>query len=176
MSTLPTSNRRSFGPLAPSHSQSAPAERRSRLWTCIFVIVALLSLRWIVFWDELIVDTWSYPTSIPIVLAPPLILLLLPYVSRIGAPRIRSPRVRAKTLARWQRQHRLPPAVLPASGLLPCWFLPRVDLPILLPAGTEAYVQPLPPAVRPITLWTQGLAIGAQGAVTTMDGFAVVAN
>jgi hypothetical protein len=34
--------------------------------------------------------------------------LLLPYVSRIGAPRIRSPRVRAKTLARWQRQHRLP--------------------------------------------------------------------
>ena len=61
------------------------------------------------------------------------------------------------------------PALLPhASVTLPCLLLPTPDLVVVLPPG--GLLLPLPPAVRPVTLWAQGVLIDAAG-LGTSNGF-----
>ncbi len=61
------------------------------------------------------------------------------------------------------------PTVLPAPFPLPCLLLPSPDLLVLLMPGQDLTL-PLPAAVRPVTLWAQGVALTA-AALATTNGF-----
>ncbi|HZN42041.1 MAG TPA: hypothetical protein VFD82_24790 [Planctomycetota bacterium] len=66
----------------------------------------------------------------------------------------------------------LQPVVIPASLPTPCLLLPTPDL--LVVPGLSPFFLPLPPAVRPVTVWVQGVAVTPTGLATT-DGFTVIA-
>ncbi len=66
------------------------------------------------------------------------------------------------------------PLVLGAFAGLPCILLPSPDL-ILLPSAANPASLPLPAAVRPVTLYAQGVTLLPSGLVVS-DGFAIDAH
>jgi hypothetical protein len=64
------------------------------------------------------------------------------------------------------------PAFLGLSVGLPCLLLPSPDV---LVVQTAAISLPLPPSVRPVTLYVQGVSVTMQGLLTT-DGYQVTAQ
>ncbi len=63
------------------------------------------------------------------------------------------------------------PILLPPAGAaLPCVLFPSPDLILFMAPGAGGFLQstlPLPPAVRPVTFWAQGVRIAPQGLLTT---------
>ena len=66
------------------------------------------------------------------------------------------------------------PVMLPPVGLVPCLLVPRPDILLFAPPPTSSHHIPLPPAVRPVTFFVQGVVLDPSGLQTT-DGFAVSA-
>lgn len=54
------------------------------------------------------------------------------------------------------------PLLLPSFGSLPCLLVPTPDVVLLQGQLLPGVDVPLPPAVRPLTFWVQGVALGAQ--------------
>jgi hypothetical protein len=54
------------------------------------------------------------------------------------------------------------PFLLPSSAPTPCVLVPTPDIILLLP-GNGSLPLPLPPAVRPVTFWTQGVPLMPSG-------------
>lgn len=65
------------------------------------------------------------------------------------------------------------PQALPTTSATPCVLLPSPDLVIYAPYPQTFYL-PLPAAVRPLTLWMQGVSITPTGLGTTL-GYTVLA-
>lgn len=67
------------------------------------------------------------------------------------------------------------PVLLPVSTpAAPCLLLPQIDAVITLFGNSHTVL--IPPAVRPITFWGQGVAIDAAGNLLAMDGYRIVAQ
>lgn len=64
------------------------------------------------------------------------------------------------------------PAFLGLNAGLPCLLLPSPDV---LVVQSAAFSLPLPPSVRPVTLYVQGVSVTMQGLLTT-DGYQVTAQ
>lgn len=64
----------------------------------------------------------------------------------------------------------LQPILLPSSTLLPCLLLPSPDLVLFLPPA-QALDLPIPAAVRPVLLWTQGVVLDPTGLQTTNGSY-----
>ena len=68
------------------------------------------------------------------------------------------------------------PTLLPPSPLspVPCLLLPSPDLVLLMPPS--GFDLPIPPAVRPLNLYVQGVELGlATSQLSTLQGFLVQA-
>lgn len=67
------------------------------------------------------------------------------------------------------------PMLLPISTpVAPCLLLPRPDAVITLFANSHTVL--IPPAVRPVTFWGQGVALDQVGTLLAMDGYRIVAQ
>ena len=65
-----------------------------------------------------------------------------------------------------------PFAAFGASGS-PCWWMPSLDILTFVPSG-QSFLQPLPAAVRPVTVWAQAVLLTPAG-LTPTDSFAIPA-
>jgi hypothetical protein len=89
--------------------------RWSGLKTFIHFVVAIGSVAWTIFFDRITGNAWLSPIAIAVALAPILVVLGAPHLSRIGSPRIRSARVRARMLLRRRTEYQL------SVGRSVCW-------------------------------------------------------